>query len=172
LWEELAAAATTYEQDHGPDLWRRSLYVYRKRTVSVPMFATFDAAGRETCQVRQSRTNTPLQALNLLNDVTFVEAARGLGGRMIREGGDTPEARIAHGFRLATARTPLPRELATLRAGFERRLAGFRADPEAARALLAHGESPVATGIDPVELAAYTTVGSVLVNLDEFLTRE
>jgi hypothetical protein len=172
LWEELAAAATTYEQDHGPDLWRRSLYVYRKRTVSVPMFATFDAAGRETCQVRQSRTNTPLQALNLLNDVTFVEAARGLGGRMIREGGDTPEARIAHGFRLATARTPLPHELATLRAGFERRLAGFRADPEAARALLAHGESPVAAGIDPVELAAYTTVGSVLVNLDEFLTRE
>jgi hypothetical protein len=104
--------------------------------------------------------------------VTFVEAARGLGGRMIREGGDTPEARIAHGFRLATARTPLPHELATLRAGFERRLAGFRADPEAARALLAHGESPVAAGIDPVELAAYTTVGSVLVNLDEFLTRE
>jgi hypothetical protein len=172
LWEELAASATTYQQDHGPDLYRRSLYVYRKRTVAMPMLATFDAAGRETCQVRQSRTNTPLQALNLLNDVAFVEAARGLGGRMMREGGDAPEARIAHGFRLATARAPLPRELATLVAGFKRRLEGLRKDPEAARALVAQGESPVAAGIDPAELAAYTTVGSVLLNLDEFLTRE
>lgn len=172
LWEELASAATTYEQDHGQALYRRSLYVYRKRTVAVPMFATFDAAGREACQVRQSRTNTPLQALNLLNDVAFVEAARGLAGRMIGEGGDAPEPRIAHGFRLATARPPLPRELATLVAGFERRRAGFKQDPEAARAVLAQGESPVAAGIDPAELAAYTTVGSVLLNLDEFLTRD
>ncbi|MFM8984549.1 MAG: DUF1553 domain-containing protein, partial [Planctomycetia bacterium] len=121
LWEELAASKTTYEQDHGPDLYRRSLYVYRKRTVAVPLFATFDAAGRETCEVRQSRTNTPLQALQLLNDVTFVEAARGLGLRMLREGGPAPATRIAHGFRLAAARAPSPRELETLVAGFERR---------------------------------------------------
>jgi hypothetical protein len=136
------------------------------------MFATFDAAGRETCQVRQSRTNTPLQALNLLNDVAFVEAARGLGVRMIREGGGTPESRIARGFALATARGPEDRELALLVAGFRRRLAGFEADPAAARALLAVGESEADPAIEPAELAAYASVGNVLLNLDEFLTRE
>lgn len=172
LWEELAAGGTTYEQDHGPDLYRRSLYVYRKRTVAVPMFATFDAAARETCQVKQSRTNTPLQALVLLNDVAFVEAARGVAARMIREGGDTPAARIAYGFKLMTARAPQPPELDLLMAGFTRRHAAFHADPAAAQALLAAGESPVPDTIDPVELAAYATVGNVLLNLDEFLTRE
>ena len=172
LWEELAAGPAVYEQDHGDALYRRSLYVYRKRTVAVPMFATFDAAGRETCQVRQSRTNTPLQALNLLNDVTFVEAARGLAGRMIREGGDGPESRIAHGFRLVTSRGPEPREVAVLVAGFRRRLDAFKADPAAARALLAQGESKADPAVDPAELAAYTSVGNVLLNLDEFLTRE
>jgi hypothetical protein len=172
LWEELSSGGARYEQDRGPDLYRRSLYIYRKRTVAVPMLATFDAAGRETCQVWSSRTNTPLQALNLLNDVAFVEAARGLGTRMIREGGSSPESRIAHGFRLVTSRTPTGEELDVLIAGFTRRRQEFAADPEAARALLAHGESPVPSDIDGVELAAFTTVGNVLLNLDEFLTRE
>jgi hypothetical protein len=172
LWEELAAGPAVYEQDHGDSLYRRSLYVYRKRTVAVPMFTTFDAAGRETCQVWQSRTNTPLQALNLLNDVSFVEAARGLAVRMIREGGGTIESRITRGFILATSRVPEDRELALLVAGFRRRIAGFTADPAAARALLAHGESNADAALDPAELAAYTSVGNVLLNLDEFLTRE
>jgi hypothetical protein len=172
LWEELAAGPAVYEQDHGDALYRRSLYIYRKRTVAVPMFATFDAAGRETCQVRQSRTNTPLQALNLLNDVAFVEAARGLAVRMIREGGGSPESRIARGFVLVTSRGPEDRELAVLVAGFRRRLDAFKEDPAAARALIALGESEADAAIEPAELAAYTSVGNVLLNLDEFVTRE
>jgi hypothetical protein len=172
LWEELAAARTVYQQDHGEALYRRSLYVFRKRTVAVPLFAAFDAAGRETCQVRLSRTNTPLQALHLWNDVTFVEAARALGARMLREGGDAPATRIAHGFRLAASRTPTPEEVALLVEGWERRRDDFQRDPAAAQAWLAHGESPLDPTLDATEWAAYATVGSVLLTLDEFVTRE
>ena len=91
-----------------------------ERTVAVPAMATFDAAARETCVVRQTRTNTPLQALNLLNDVAFVEAARSLAARMMKDGGSSPDERIAFGFRLALARGARPEELALLRRGFER----------------------------------------------------
>ena len=172
LWEELGTGIVKYEQDHGAELYRRSLYIYRKRTVSVPMLATFDAAARETCVVRQSRTNTPLQSLNLLNDVTFVEAARALGARMMRDSASDPATRIARGFRLVTARQPTPDELRVLTAGFERRLAEYRRDPAAAAKLTAIGESPLDKSLDVVAWAAYTTVGNVLLNLDEFVTRE
>lgn len=174
LWEELAnnSATAGYVQDHGADLYRRSLYTYRKRTVAQPMLATFDAAGRETCVVRQTRTNTPLQALDLLNDVTFVEAARALAARMMQDGGRSPANRIEHGFRLALGRRPTPDEVQILERGYERRLAEFRADPKAAAKLVRQGESKVAPSLDVVELAAYTTVGNVLLNLDEFVTRE
>src|SRR5437868_11735441 len=108
LWEELAGGAGEgpYVQDRGPNLYRRSLYVYRKRTVPHPALATFDAPSREVCQVKRARTNTPLQALELLNDVTYVEAARRLGQLMLAEGGSSPEERIAFAFRRATARRP------------------------------------------------------------------
>jgi len=173
LWEELANnAAAAYEQAHGDDLYRRSLYTYRKRTVAQPMLATFDAAGRETCVVRQTRTNTPLQALNLLNDVTFVEAARALAARMMRDGGKTPAERIGYGVRLALGREPKPSELQILQRGYERRLAEFRAEPAEAAKLVRQGESPLNESLDVAELAAYTTVGNVLLNLDEFVTRE
>ena len=172
LWEELGTGVVKYEQDHGADIYRRSLYIYRKRTISVPMLATFDAAARETCVVRQSRTNTPLQSLNLLNDVTFVEASRALGARMLRESSGDTASRIAHGFRLVTARKPTSDELRVLTAGFERRLAQFKADPGAAANLLATGESPVDKSLDVIQWAAFTTVGNVLLNLDEFVTRE
>ena len=172
LWEELGTGVVKYEQDHGANLYRRSLYIYRKRTVSVPMLATFDAAARETCVVRQSRTNTPLQSLNLLNDVTFVEAARALGARMLRDSSDNMASRIAHGFQLVMARQPTPDELRVLTAGFERRLAQYKADPEAAAKLLTIGESPLDKSLDVVPWATYTTVGNVLLNLDEFVTRE
>ena len=141
LWEELSFNNKTtideYVQDHGDELYRRSMYTFWKRTVPPPALAIFDAAGRETCTVRLGRTNTPLQALNLLNDVVYVEAARKLGERMMREGGATPAERIAYGFRLATARTPR-----RARAGVaaERASSGtlerFQADPAAAEALL------------------------------------
>ncbi len=117
LWEELAGGAGEgpYVQDKGPLLYRRSLYVYRKRTVPHPGMATFDAPSREICQVKRSRTNTPLQALELLNDVTYVEPARRLAELAIARGGSTPDDRITFAFRRALARQPFASELAVLR---------------------------------------------------------
>src|SRR4051794_38349182 len=132
----------------------------------------FDAAHRETCVVRAGRTNTPLQALNLMNDVTYVEAARVLAQRLLRAGGAGVDARLTYAFRLATARPPAPAELRVLRAGFERQLARFRADPAAAEKLLAVGEAPRPQGVEAAELAAYATVASLILNLDEVITLE
>ena len=159
-------------QDHGDNLYRRSLYTHWKRTVAPPALLAFDAANRETCVVRENRTNTPLQALNLMNDVTYVEAARALAQRLLREGGKTVEERLTFAFRLATARMPVPRELKILQAGFERQLAHFRAQPQAAAKLLAVGEAQRPKGVDAAELAAYTTVASLILNLDEVITKE
>jgi Protein of unknown function (DUF1553)/Concanavalin A-like lectin/glucanases superfamily len=174
LWEELAGGAGEgpYVQDRGPNLYRRSLYVYRKRTVPHPALATFDAPSREVCQVRRARTNTPLQALELLNDVTYVEAARRLGERMVTEGGDTPEQRLVYAFRRATARMPTAAELRLLARGLERYRETFRADVESARRFVRHGDSPVDERLDPVELAACTAAAGIILNLDETITRE
>ncbi len=174
LWEELAGGAgeAPYIQDKGPALYRRSLYVYRKRTVPHPVLATFDAPSRETCQVKRPRTNTPLQALELLNDVAYVEAARGLAQLMIAEGGCTPDERIAFAFRRATARVPSPAELTVLKRGFERYRAAYSANTESALQLIRHGDSPVSPKADPVELAACMATASVILNLDETITQE
>jgi hypothetical protein len=174
LWEELAGGAGEgpYVEAKGPDLYRRSLYVYRKRTVPNPMLATFDAPGREFCQVRRARTNTPLQALELLNDVTYVEAARGLAQLMLTEGGATPEARLSYGFRRATARTPGGAELKVLLRGLEHYRRTFAGDRESSARLIRHGDSKPAERLDPVELAAYTAAASVILNLDETITKE
>ena len=170
LWKEIAS--DTYVQEHGASLYRRSLYTFWKRTVPPPLMTTFDATSRESCTVRRSRTNTPLQALALLNDVTYVEAARHLAQRMIIEGGSRPEERVRLGFRLVHARRPVAEELDVLLAGLERRRQRFRRDADAARLLIAVGESPPARGIDPAELAAYTLTASLLLNLDEAIVRE
>jgi hypothetical protein len=132
----------------------------------------FDAPFRETCTVRRSRTTTPLQALNLLNDPTYVEASRLLAQRMIQEGGITPESRISHGFRLATGREPHRAELSVLMKGWHRMDASFRADRSGAVSLLTVGETKADSTLDPVELAAYSTVASTLLNLDETITKE
>ena len=124
LWNELADA--DYVQDHGPSLYRRSLYTFWKRTVPPPAMVAFDAPARETCIVRETRTNTPLQALDVLNDVTFVEAARGFAERMMSGPERSPEARLAAAFYQATARRPRPDELAILVDGFHDQLARFR----------------------------------------------
>ena len=110
------------------------------------------------------------QALALLNEVTYVEAAKKFAERMLKEGGSARE-RIAWGFRTATARAATAEELAVLLAGFERRLARFREDPKGAENLLSHGDSKVADGADKVELAALTTVANVLLNLDEMINK-
>ncbi|HUY37052.1 MAG TPA: DUF1553 domain-containing protein [Pirellulales bacterium] len=170
LWNELAGV--DYAQDHGEPLYRRSMYTFWKRTVAPPTMITFDAAGRETCAVRETRTNTPLQALTLLNEITFVECSRRLAQRAIVEGGATPADRIAHAFRLAVARPPVAAELEILTRGFQDHLAHYRAEPEAALQLVSSGESPRDERLDVAELAAYTAVASVILNLDETVTKE
>jgi hypothetical protein len=166
LWKELSGGAD-YVTDQGEGLWRRSLYTFWKRTSPPPTMANFDAAGRETCVVRESRTNTPLQALNLMNDVTFLEASRKLAERMMKSGDA-----IGAGFRMVTSRKADAKEASILKAAYERHLATFQADPQAAKNLLAHGDSARDAKLDPRELAAYTMVASMLLNLDEGITRE
>jgi hypothetical protein len=174
LWEELAGGAGEgpYVQDKGSGLYRRSLYVYRKRTVPHPALTTFDAPSREVCQVKRARTNTPLQALELLNDVTYVEAARRLAQLMLTDGGRTPEQRIAFAFRRATARAPEAKELQVLARGLERYRQTFAAHRESALNFLRHGDSPLDARTDPVELAAYAATAGVILNLDETISKE
>jgi hypothetical protein len=178
LWEELASrldganwTAQTYVQSHGKDLYRRSMYTFWKRTSPPPTMITFDAPDRETCAVRRSRTNTPLQALVLMNDPTYVEASRKLAERLMTEAGRSPEERITFAFRLATGRRPQPGEIAVLRQVFEQQLAVFRRDHQAASKLLAVGESTRNEKLDAAELAAWAMVSSAILNLDETVTK-
>jgi hypothetical protein len=174
LYEQVVAGSgpETYVMDHGASLYRRTLYTYWKRSVPNPGLLLFDRPFRETCTVRRARTSTPLQALNLLNDPTYVEAARQLAERMVREGGSTPEMRIGFGFRCLLARPARPAELAVLMAGWQRALKSFQKDPEAAAEWLRFGESRSALQIPSADLAAYATVASTLLNLDETVTKE
>jgi hypothetical protein len=176
LYEQVVAQRdnpkATYQQGSGDDLHRRSLYTYWKRSVPHPGMLLFDAPFRETCALRRSRSNTPLQALNLMNDPTYVEASRFLAQRMIKEGGATIESRLTHGFRLLLGRNPSPQELHVLTTAVERSIKDFTQDPEAAKQLLSLGEAKSDDKLNQAELAAYTTVASTLINLDETLTKE
>src|SRR5262245_8945536 len=170
LGKELGA--DDYVPGRGTDRYRRGLYTFWKRTVQPPNMLAFDAAGRETCSVREVRTNTPLQALTLLNDVTFVEAARKLAERAMRECGESPESRITHAFRLVLARRPTDAELRILAAGYSDHLREFRHDPESAKRLLKVGESSIDPKLDRTELAAHAAIASLILNLDEAVTKE
>ena len=174
IWDEINVYGNlrNYQRDKGTGLYRRSLYSIWKRTNAPPNMLIFDMPGREMCVVRRSRTNTPLQALSLLNEVTYVEAARGLAERMLLEGGVNPAERIQFAFHLATARPATERELKTLLAGLSHRQDSFKANPDAAKQLLGVGDKPTATSLDPAELAAYTITASVILNLDETVTKE
>ena len=170
LWAELSNEE--YKQDHNDGLYRRSLYTFWRRTVPPPTMASFDAAGRESCVVRPAVTNTPLQALDLMNNVTFLEAARMIGERMLKEGGATPEERIAFGFRLATGRAPSALETTLLVRAFQSQLERFEARPGSAEKYLTQGESPRAKNLTTDQLAAYATIASMMLNLDEVVTKE
>ncbi len=163
---------TGYEHAKGDDLWRRSLYSYWKRTVFNPAMLVFDATAREQCTVRETRTNTPLQALNLMNDVTYLEAARLLAERMMKEGGATVDERVAWAFRVVTSRWPKERERSTLRANFEAQRQWYGANLAEAEKLLRSGEKRNDATLPAAELAAYTTVASLLLNLDEVITKQ
>jgi hypothetical protein len=177
LWEEVSVGDDSYsggpyKQDHGPNLYRRGLYTWWKRTCPPPSLNTFDAPEREFCTVRRLPTNTPLQALVLMNDPTYVEAARVLAQRLLAEAGPATEARIVHAYRLALARPPKPPEIALLLAAYQARLARFTADPAAAEKLIAVGESPRPPNVNAPELAAWTAVAGMILNLDEAITRD
>jgi hypothetical protein len=171
LWNELAGGKN-YEPDKGEGLYRRTLYTYWRRTIAPPSMINFDSPTRETCYVRESRTNTPLQALNLMNDVTYLEAARKLAERMILEGGANAGTRLRSGFRLLLVREPSEREIAVLTGALAAFRTSFDKEPESAKKLLEQGESPRDPGIAPAELAAYSSVASMLLNLDEAITKE
>lgn len=170
LWQELAGGGG-YVQDHGDGLYRRSLYTYWKRTVTPPFMANFDSPNREVCTVYESRTNTPLQALNLMNDVAFLEASRKLAERLMREGGATPAQRIDYAYRLLMARDARPEERAVVLQTLQHFEAKYKADPKAAKTYVNAGESPRASRVDAGELAAYTAVASLLMNLDETVSK-
>jgi hypothetical protein len=173
LWKELAGGAgeKPYVQATDASLYRRSLYIYRKRTVPHPAMSTFDSGSREICQVARQRTNTPLQALALLNDVTYVEAARAMATKAMIER-DTAESRIQFAFHQALSRKPIDQELTILLKAYRRYQKSFAAAGGAADKLIEFGELTTPNSIDHVDLAALTIVCSTILNLDETITKE
>ncbi len=174
VWDETSVYGDLrgYKPDTGEGLYRRTLYTFWKRTAAPPTMLLFDSPNREICTAKRSRSNTPLQALALLNEVTYLEAARRLAEQMLLTGGTTPETRLAWAFRRATARQPDAVELKTLTAGLAARLTRFQQDEAAAKQLIAQGSSKPDPKLNPAELAAYTTAANVILNLDEVVTRE
>jgi hypothetical protein len=175
LWEELAFGGgfsqQKYVQDHGESLYRRGIYTFWKRTCPPTTLQTFDAPEREFCIVRRSVTDTPLQALALMNDPTFVEAARKMAERLIIEGSLAPRDRLNMAFRLTMARIPTDAEARVLLSILTDQMAKYRRDPESAKRLLAVGESARNEKLDVPELAAWSAVCSTILNLDETITR-
>jgi len=160
-----------YEQDHGDALYRRGMYVFWRRSAHYPPFATFDAPNREVCTFLRQRTQTPLQSLVLMNDPEFVESARALAERVMREEPDDVTRRITRAFRHTLGRVPKSDEITTLQRTYEQQLSNFRSDAKAAEDLLKVGESKLAESIDRPELAAMTAVANVLLNLNETITK-
>lgn len=167
----IGSSRAKFVQSKGDDLYRRSLYTYWKRQIPAANMRILGADGRTTCRTRRERTNTPLQALVLLNDPQFVEAARVLAERIIRESGDTPEDRLSFAFRLATSRHVKPAELALLLAEFQDRFNEFESDADLAKKYLAGGgQHKPAADANQSELAAYAAVCSLIFNLDESIS--
>ena len=171
LWKAVTMIGERFRADAGESIRRRSLYTYWKRGMPPPQMTVLNAPIRDACTARRERTNTPLQALVLLNDPQFVEVARVLGERVVRHGGDTVEERLAFAFRLATSRRALPIEIHILQQEHADRLREFRADLESAKHYLSGGgERKPPNDIDTAELAAYAAVCSLILNLDESIS--
>ncbi len=173
VWDETSVYGDmrNYKSDTGEGLYRRTLYTIWKRTAAPPSMLLFDSPSREVCTVKRSRSNTPTQALSLLNELTYVEAARRLAERMLTEGGTSPQERIAWAFLRATGRRPDGSELDKLTKGVQSRLTRFQQTPDAAKQLISQGESKPNPQLNSAELAAYTVTANVLLNLDEVVTR-
>ena len=168
IWDGVDAK---YEQDKGNALYRRGMYVFWRRSAHYPSFATFDAPSREVCTFLRQRSQTPLQSLVLMNDPAYVEAARGLAERVLREEPNDADKRLLRAFRHTLGRAPQSDEVVVLQKTYAQQLANFRQDSDAAKALLKVGESPLPESADPAELAAMTAVANVLLNLNETITK-
>lgn len=172
VWEALAVRnAVTYEQGHGEDLYRRSLYTVWKRSSPHPAMTNFDVPDRYLCTVRRQNTSTPLQALVLMNGVQFIEAARLVGERMIEEGGKTPQERISFAYGALISRRPREEEMNILLDLYHKEYADFEKTPERAFKLLEEGEYPVNKDLPPLDLATCTIIASTLINFDEFIVK-
>ena len=160
----------SWTKQGGADQYRRGLYVYLRRSTPYPSFLTFDAPNREFCAAARARTSTPLQSLVLMNDPVFVEAARAFAQRILKEGGPDNASRLRLAWRLALARPPSEKEIAILAKTLEAQLATYTQDPAAAAALVKIGDLPKPANIADGELAAWTAMGNVLLNLNETIT--
>ncbi|MBI1842948.1 MAG: PSD1 domain-containing protein [Verrucomicrobia bacterium] len=170
-WENLNFPQRGYDASKDADQYRRGLYTWWQRSYTHPSMVAFDAPSREECSADRPRSNIPQQALVLLNDPTYVEAARVFAARIVSEGGASVDARIRWAWRTAAQRPPDSQELATMRALLAKHLAEYRSDRAAAESLLATGLKPFPRDVDPAELAAWTSVARVILNLHETLTR-
>ena len=174
IWEPVAYSGSNtreYKQDAGGSLYRRSLYTFLKRTAPAPFMSTFDAPNREQSCTRRERSNTPLQALQLMNDVQHFEAARGLAERMLLEGGRTADERLNFGYRTVLSRPPTAKELTIVKKALDQHLERYSADAEAAKQVVTFGDSRPPESLATAELAAYTLAANLLLNLDETVTR-
>ena len=174
IWEPVGYSDSNsrfYLQDHGPSLYRRSLYVYLKRTAPPPFMSNFDGPNREQVCTMRERSNTPLQALQTMNDVQHVEAARALAERTLCEGGSTSAERATYLYRVVLARRPTDEELRIVLACLDQQLALYQTAPEEAQKLVETGESTPRAIAPPAETAAWTMVANLLLNTDETLNR-
>jgi Protein of unknown function (DUF1553)/Protein of unknown function (DUF1549)/Planctomycete cytochrome C len=171
LWQAAFNGERTWATSKGEDRYRRGLYVFWRRTVPYPSMAAFDAPSREICAIKRVRTNTPLQSFVTLNDPVYVEAAQALARRIVREGGADPSSRVQYALTLCQCRPPRPEQVEPLVTLYSAELDRYRNDRAAAIALATEPIGPLPTGMDPAELAAWTAVANVLLNLDSVLTR-
>ena len=174
IWEPVGFASSNtrnYKQGKGDDLYRRSIYTFLKRTAPAPFMTSFDAPSREQSCTLRGRSNTPIQALQLMNDVQHVEAARNLAQRILKEGGAKDGQRIQWAWRVATSRRPAMEEAQVVQNVLDGHRARFTKDAEAAKKLIAYGESKPDPSLKPVDLAAWTLVANLLLNLDEVVNK-
>ncbi len=174
IWEPIGYGDSNtryYLQEHGDALYRRSLYVFLKRTAPPPFMSNFDAPNREQACLMRERSNTPIQALQLLNDVQFFEAARALAERALAEGGAATAERIVYLYRTVLSRRPEADEVRLLATALEKQRAIYRRDPAAATKVVDSGESKPKRAVPDVEIAAWTMIANLMLNLDETLNR-
>jgi hypothetical protein len=171
LWQAAFNGERTWQTSGGPERHRRGLYTFWRRTVPYPSMAAFDAPSREVCAIRRVRSNTPVQAFVTLNDPCYVEAAQALARRIVQEGGTGTEERVRFALRLCLVRQPKAEEVNRLVSLFERERQHYRGQREAATKLATNPLGPLPKDMQPDELAAWTVVANVLLNLDSVLTK-